>query len=81
MQVKTTYNYKTSEFCSAGYALVCYTTSQAQERPAQYVFTNDLIEADLCTHVIHAFSHITNGVLELVESNDASECSILCSIY
>lgn len=38
-----------------------------------YKFTTAHIEADLCTHIIHAFSQITDGVLAWYEHNDASK--------
>ena len=60
-----------------GYTVVCYTTNWGQYRSAPYTFTTDHIEASLCTHIIHSFIQITNGVLDFYESNDESKCCIV----
>lgn len=56
-----------------GYTVVCYTTNWGQYRSAPYTFTTAHIDASLCTHVIHSFIQITNGVLAFYESNDDSK--------
>lgn len=50
---------------------MCYTTNWSQYRSAPYTFSfTDHIEADLCTHIIHAFLKITGGKLDWYEYND-----------
>ena len=76
-KVSASQRYTPTRWFFTGYTVVCYTTNWGQYRSAPYTFTTDHIEASLCTHIIHSFIQITNGVLDFYESNDESKCCIV----
>lgn len=70
-ELSITHNYVL--FPIEGYVVVCYTTNWAQYRSTPYKFTTNLIDASVCTHIIHSFAQISNGVLDWYEYNDNSK--------